>query len=56
MTKPVVNFRFNESPVRMLQNTVAIGKPVRTRGGDSGMIVPRLLVKEFPFTSISDAV
>ena len=56
VTKPVVNFRFNESPVRMLQNTVAMGKPVRTRGGESGMIAPPLVVKEFPFTSVSDAV
>jgi predicted Zn-dependent protease len=56
VTKPVVNFRFNESPVRMLQNTIAMGKPVRTRGGESGMIVPPIVVKEFPFTSVSDAV
>jgi predicted Zn-dependent protease len=56
VTKPVVNFRFNESPVRMLQNTVAMGKPVRTKGGESGMVVPPLVVKEFPFTSVSDAV
>ena len=56
VTKPVVNFRFNESPVRMLQNTIAMGKPVRTRGGESGMIAPPLVVKDFPFTSISDAV
>jgi predicted Zn-dependent protease len=56
VTKPVVNFRFNESPVRMLQNTIAMGKPVRTRGGESGMIVPPMVVKDFPFTSVSDAV
>jgi predicted Zn-dependent protease len=56
ITSPVVNFRFNESPVRMLQNTVAMGRPVRTRGGESGMIAPPLVVKDFPFTSISDAV
>jgi predicted Zn-dependent protease len=56
VTKPVVNFRFNESPVRMLQNTVAMGKPVRTRGGESGMVAPPIVVKEFPFTSVSDAV
>jgi predicted Zn-dependent protease len=56
VTRPVVNFRFNESPVRMLQNTIAMGKPVRTRGGESGMIVPPMVVKEFPFTSVSDAV
>jgi predicted Zn-dependent protease len=56
VTKPVVNFRFNESPVRMLQNTVAMGRPVRTKGGESGMVVPPIVVKEFPFTSVSDAV
>lgn len=56
VTSPVVNFRFNESPVHMLQNTIAMGRPVRTRGGESGMIAPPLVVKDFPFTSISDAV
>lgn len=56
VTKPVVNFRFNESPVRMLQNTIAMGTPVRTRGGESGMVAPPMVVKDFPFTSISDAV
>src|SRR5215471_1153681 len=56
VTKPVVNFRFNESPVRMLQNTIAMGKPQRTRGGESGMVAPPIVVKDFPFTSVSDAV
>src|SRR4029079_13139356 len=27
VTSPVVNFRFNESPVRLLQQTVALGTP-----------------------------
>ena len=56
VTSPVVNFRFNESPVRLLQNTVAMGQPVRTRGGEVGMIAPPLVARDFPFTSISDAV
>jgi predicted Zn-dependent protease len=56
VTSPVVNFRFNESPVRMLQNTVALGKPIRIQGGESSMIAPPIVVKDFPFTSISDAV
>lgn len=57
VTSPVVNFRFNESPVRMLKNTIAMGKPIRVRGGEGqGMIAPPLVVKDFPFTSISDAV
>jgi predicted Zn-dependent protease len=56
VTDPVVNFRFNESPVHLLQNVLAMGRPVRTRGGESGMIAPALVVKDFPFTSLSDAV
>ena len=57
VTAPVVNFRFNESPVHLLQNAIAAGRPVRARGGEGpGMIAPPLVVKEFPFTSVSDAV
>jgi predicted Zn-dependent protease len=57
ITSPVSNFRFNESPVHVLQNTIAMGKPIRVRGGEGGgMIAPPLVVKDFPFTSISDAV
>ena len=57
ITSPVVNFRFNESPVRLLQNIVAMGKSVRVRGGEGdGMIAPALVVKDFPFTSLSEAV
>jgi len=57
VTSPVVNFRFNESPLRMLQNVVKMGVPVRAQGGEGeGMIAPPLVVKDFPFTSVSDAV
>jgi predicted Zn-dependent protease len=57
VTTPVMNFRFNQSPVEMLKTTVAMGKPVRVRGGEGGgMIAPPIVVKDFSFTSISDAV
>src|SRR6185436_4109837 len=57
IASPVVNFRFNESPVRLLQNTVALGKPTRVRGGEGdGMIAPPLVAKNFNFSSVSDAV
>lgn len=57
ITTPVVNFRFNESPVRMLQNAVALGQPVRVRGLEGAIsIVPSLAALDFPFTSISDAI
>jgi predicted Zn-dependent protease len=57
VTSPVGNFRFNESPVRVLQNVLKMGVPVRAQGGEGeGMIAPPLVVKDFPFTSVSDAV
>jgi predicted Zn-dependent protease len=57
VTAPVMNFRFNQSPVEMLKNTVAMGMPVRVRGGEGqGMIAPPIVVRDFSFTSISDAV
>ena len=49
---PVKNFRFNESPVIMLNNLEAIGKPVRLNGN----LVPPLKIRDFTFTSLSDAV
>ena len=49
---PVKNFRFNESPVIMLNNLEALGKPVRLGGN----LVPPLKIRDFTFTSLSDAV
>ncbi|MDB5239937.1 MAG: peptidase [Spirosoma sp.] len=49
---PVKNFRFNESPVIMLNNLEAMGKPVRVGGN----LVPPLKIRDFTFTSLSDAV
>lgn len=57
VTRPVMNFRFNESPVRLLQNAKKIGKAVRVRGGEgNGMIVPPVQATDFNFSSLSDAV
>lgn len=54
----VKNFRFNESPVIMLNNLEAIGKPERAGGSEvgGGSLVPPLRVRDFTFTSLSDAV
>jgi predicted Zn-dependent protease len=49
---PVKNFRFNESPVIMLNNLEAMGKPMRANGN----LVPPLKIRDFTFTSLSDAV
>jgi predicted Zn-dependent protease len=49
---PVKNFRFNESPIIMLNNLEALGKPVRLGGN----LIPPLKIRDFTFTSLSDAV
>lgn len=49
---PIKNFRFNESPVIMLNNVEAMGKPVRVNGS----MIPPLKIRDFTFSSLSDAV
>ena len=57
VTTPVVNFRFLESPVRLLKNTKKVGRAMRVRGLEGGtMISPSLVVADFPLPSISDAI
>ncbi len=55
---PVKNFRFNESPVIMLNNIDELGKPVRVQGDESpiAMVLPPMRLRDFTFTSLSDAV
>ena len=57
--RPVKNFRFNESPVAMLNNIEAMGKSERAIGAENTELpvsVPPLLVRDFTFSSLSDAV
>jgi predicted Zn-dependent protease len=49
---PLKNFRFNESPVIMLNNLEALGRPVRVNGD----FIPSMVVRDFTFSSLSDAV
>ena len=55
---PVKNFRFNESPVIMLNNIEELGKPMRIAGDESNfaMMIPPMKLRDFTFTSLSDAV
>ncbi|MFD2569411.1 TldD/PmbA family protein [Spirosoma soli] len=55
---PVKNFRFNESPIIMLNNLEALGKPERvvSTESDQNYLVPPMKIREFTFTSLSDAV
>jgi predicted Zn-dependent protease len=45
---PIKNFRFNESPIIMLNNLETLGQQVRINGS--------LKIRDFTFTSLSDAV
>lgn len=61
ITHPVKNLRWNESPIFMLNNIEMMGRPVRISPGESGglapaVYVPPLKVRDFHFTSLSDAV
>ncbi|KUG06129.1 TldD/PmbA family protein [Solirubrum puertoriconensis] len=49
---PIKNMRFNESPVIMLNNIEAVGRAQRLGGN----LVPPLKIRDFTFTSLSDAV
>ncbi|MBA3919910.1 MAG: peptidase C69 [Gemmatimonas sp.] len=56
--RSIKNFRFNDSPLFMLNNLEGVGKSVRTAGneGGPGIAMPPLKVRDFNFTSLSDAV
>lgn len=61
ITRAVKNLRFNDSPIFMLNNLEAMGRPERvsaSEGGEPGLaiMVPPITVRDFNFTSLSDAV
>jgi predicted Zn-dependent protease len=55
---PIKNMRFNESPVIMLNNVEALGKPERAISVESyrSYMIPPMKVRDFTFSSLSDAV
>ena len=53
ITKPLKHFRFNESPLFMLNKIDELGRPERV---SSGIVVPAMKIRDFTFTSLSDAV
>jgi predicted Zn-dependent protease len=58
ISKAIKNFRFNESPLFMLNNIEGIGRAVRVAGTEAGgdVVMPTLKVRDFNYTSLSDAV
>ncbi|HEY0273918.1 MAG TPA: TldD/PmbA family protein [Chitinophaga sp.] len=55
---PIKNMRFNESPVIMLNNVEALGKVERSISVESyrSYLIPPMKIRDFTFTSLSDAV
>lgn len=53
VVRPLKNFRWNESPLLMLNRLEDIGRPEPTA---AGRMMPALRVRNFNFTSLSDAV
>lgn len=59
---PIKNFRFNESPIIMLNNLETLGKSERAvtseggPGGGQNLMIPSMKIRDFTFSSLSDAV
>jgi predicted Zn-dependent protease len=53
ITRALKNYRWNESPLLMLNRLEDIGRPVLTT---AGRLMPALRVRDFNFSSLSDAV
>lgn len=58
VSRAIRNFRFNESPLFMLNNIEALGPAQRLGGTEAGgdVVMPALKVRDFNFTSLSEAV
>jgi predicted Zn-dependent protease len=53
ITKPVKNFRFEDSPFFFLNNLLALGPAKRVPNGN---VMPPVMSRDFAFTSLTDAV
>jgi len=61
ISRPVTNFRFNQSLADLLKNVELMGRPTRVCAGESSsvgtpIIVPALKVRAFNLSSVSDAI
>jgi predicted Zn-dependent protease len=61
VTRPIKNFRYNESPIFFLNNLEAVGGTMRINSSESAstggaVFMPPIKVRDFNFTSLSDAV
>ena len=60
ISRPVTNFRFNQSLMDLLANVEMVGRATRVAAAESGspgvpVVVPALKVRDFTLSSVSDA-
>lgn len=56
IAKPIMNFRFTESPLFVLNQIEQIGPVQRVFHPEAPVVVPSLKVRDFSFTNLSDAI
>jgi predicted Zn-dependent protease len=61
ISRPVTNFRFNQSLMALLANVEMVGRPTRIAAVESGatgmpVVTPALKVRDFLLSSVSDAI
>jgi predicted Zn-dependent protease len=61
ISRPVTNFRFNQSLADLLQNVEMLGRPTRVAASENSsvgppVVVPALTVRGFFLSSVSDAI
>ena len=61
ISRPVTNFRFNQSLAELLQNVQMLGRPTRVCAGENSsvgtpVVVPAMKVRNFNLASVSDAI
>jgi len=61
ISRPVNNFRFNQSMVSLLQNVEMLGRPTRVAASENSsvsapIVVPALKIRGFNLASVSDAI
>ncbi|HET9358967.1 MAG TPA: metallopeptidase TldD-related protein [Vicinamibacterales bacterium] len=61
ISRPVTNFRFNQSLADLLQNVEILGRPTRVAASENSsvgppVVVPALTVRGFSLSSVSDAI
>ena len=61
ISRPVTNFRFNQSLAEMLDSIDTLGTPVRVAAGENSsvgtpVVAPPMKVRNFHLASVSDAI